>query len=74
MRPDDPDVIIFSCSLPTLTNDAWHLIRPQDEIWIKIEKRLFMSNQFENIETVSPEGTFCDTVQVPSGSGDMQLI
>ena len=26
------------------------------------------------IETVSPEGTFCDTVQVPSGDGDMQLI
>ena len=26
------------------------------------------------IETVSPEGTFCDTVQVPSGADDMQLI
>ena len=26
------------------------------------------------IETVSPEGTFCDTVQVPSGGGDMELI
>ena len=26
------------------------------------------------IETVSPEGTFCDTVQVPSGAGDMELI
>ena len=26
------------------------------------------------IETVSPEGTFCDTVQAPSGDGDMQLI
>ena len=26
------------------------------------------------VETVSPEGTFCDTVQVPSGAGDMQLI
>ena len=26
------------------------------------------------IETVSPEGTFCDTVQVPSGAADMQLI
>ena len=26
------------------------------------------------IETISPEGTFCDTVQVPSGVGDMQLI
>ena len=28
-----------------------------------------------SIETVSPEGTFCDTVQqVPSGVDDMQLI
>ena len=26
------------------------------------------------IEIVSPECTFCDTVQVPSGVGDMQLI
>ena len=26
------------------------------------------------IETVSPEGIFCDTVQVPSGADDMQLI
>ena len=26
------------------------------------------------VETVGPEGTFCDTVQVPSGAGDMQLI
>ena len=26
------------------------------------------------IETVSPEGTFCDTVQIPSGDGDMELI
>ena len=26
------------------------------------------------IETVSPEGTFCDTVQVPSNGGDMELI
>ena len=26
------------------------------------------------IETVSPEGTFCDNVQIPSGAGDMELI
>ena len=25
------------------------------------------------IETVSPEGTFCDTVQVPSRAGAMEL-
>ena len=28
----------------------------------------------KSIETVSPEGTFCDTVQVPSNGGDMELI
>ena len=27
-----------------------------------------------SIETVSPEGTFCDTVQVPSRDGNMELI
>ena len=26
------------------------------------------------IENVSPEGTFCDTVQIPSSVGDMELI
>ena len=26
------------------------------------------------IVIVSPEGTICDTVQVPSGDGDIQLI
>ena len=26
------------------------------------------------IETVSPEGTYCDTVQVPSDAADMELI
>ena len=28
----------------------------------------------EPIDTVSLKGTFCDTVQVPIGTGDMQLI
>ena len=28
----------------------------------------------QTIETVSPEGTFCDTVQIPSSVGDMELI
>ena len=27
-----------------------------------------------NIETVSPEGISCDTVQVPSRADDMELI
>ena len=33
-----------------------------------------LEQQRQAIETVSPEGTFCDTVQVRSGAGDMQLI
>ena len=32
------------------------------------------ANIGQAIKAVSPEGTFCDTVQVPSGVGDMQLI
>ena len=35
---------------------------------------MILENSCMIIETVSPEGTFCDTVQVPSGAGDMQLI
>ena len=30
--------------------------------------------RLKSIETVSPEGTFCDTVQAPSNGGDMELI
>ena len=33
----------------------------------------FIWEQFHN-EWLSLEGTFCDTVQVPSGAGDVQLI
>ena len=36
--------------------------------------RSFLSIIFHAIETVSPEGTFCDTVQIPSSVGDMELI
>ena len=32
------------------------------------------NKEFASIETVSPEGTFCDTVQFPSRGGDMELI
>ena len=28
----------------------------------------------KDIETVSPEGTFCDTVQIPAGADNMELI
>ena len=34
---------------------------------------LFWAKSIRPIETVSPEGTFCDTVQVPSSVGDMEL-
>ena len=46
-------------------------------MWIFYIDRLLIIWKYDrimNIETVSPEGTFCDTVQVPSGVGDMQLI
>ena len=32
-----------------------------------------LSLSLDRIETVSPEGAFCDTVQVPSSVGDMEL-
>ena len=32
------------------------------------------AHQIKAIETVSLEGTFCDTVHVLSGAGDMELI
>ena len=35
-----------------------------------MKSKLFFTDY---IETVSPEGTFCDTVQVPSSAGDMEL-
>ena len=38
------------------------------------EEEMRESNHMRDIETVSPEGTFCDTVQVPSNGGDMELI
>ena len=34
----------------------------------------FLAELERQIETVSPEGTFCDTVHVPSRGGDMELI
>ena len=34
---------------------------------------LFDCGAMATIETVSPEGTFCDTVQVPSSASDMEL-
>ena len=35
---------------------------------------MYVSVNWAVIETVSPEGTFCDTVQVPSRADGMQLI
>ena len=39
-----------------------------------VERGLHESEVPITIETVSPEGTFCDTVQIPSSVGDMELI
>ena len=33
----------------------------------------YQYSTFLTIETVSPEGSFCDIVQVPSSVGDMEL-
>ena len=54
-----------------------HVVR----IWLRNRPAKLSWNRYKNsqlqmlcLEYISPEGTFCDTVQVPSGAGDMQLI
>ena len=47
---------------------------PCISVYIKYVTFAWPYQQDFTIETVSPEGTFCDTVQVPSSVGDMQLI
>ena len=46
-------------------------ITDQCQYWLCFQKSM---RDYFIIETVSPEGTFCDTVQVPSRGGDMELI
>ena len=41
-------------------------------MWIDWTLYVFIQDH-SAIETVSPEGTFCDTVQVPSSADDMEL-
>ena len=41
------------------------------DVWYWLYTLTWWANEY--IETVSLEGTFCDTVQVPSGAGDIQL-
>ena len=53
--------VISSWSNPLVTFEAWNSID-------------MFAFHFVAIETVSPEGTFCDTVQIPSSVGDMELI
>ena len=58
------DVIINSCAkLSAALVNHWGLVTSYDGIWFML-----------HIETVSPGGTFCDTVQVPPGAHDMELI
>ena len=46
----------------------WFMLGPQK---LSLQATI---NYHGTIETVSPEGTFCDTVQIPSSVGDMELI
>ena len=52
-------------------DDVFRLFRHCDVTAVDLWRHTDMGT---GIETVSPEGTFCDTVQVPSGADDMQLI
>ena len=47
---------------------------PKAEIRLLRFSSLHKRSFYTGIETISLEGTFCDTVQVPSGVDDMQLI
>ena len=57
--------------LKTLLSFKFHSKTCIDHIFIKSDSNTHLTSC---IETVSPEGTFCDTVQVPSNGGDMELI
>ena len=55
----------------------WPSFRRRDRSYIRVQLTKFRwlgAYQAARWETVSPEGTFCDTVQVPSRGGDMELI
>ena len=43
-------------------------------MFVQTSDKEILKSVHQVIEIASPEGTFCDTVQVPSGVGDMQLI
>ena len=48
---------------------------PVWSVWNDVIRMVSVWTPFNSvIETVSQEGTFCDTVQVPSNGGDMELI
>ena len=48
--------------------------RSNMEFAISRPKMVRLPRNEKQIKTVNPEGTFCDTVQDPSGAGDMELI
>ena len=56
-----------------ITSDSQQVVICQNAHYGNIRCRGEWDEVRDSIETVSPEGTFCDTVQVPSGA-DMQLI
>ena len=63
MKHDSPSAVIYLTSAPILKYDE--TFGPP---------AILNLHWVIQIETVSPEGTFCDTVQVPSCGGDMELI
>ena len=57
-------------SVPSRSDNVLSLL---EALYLKEVSPKEMPN-YVHIETASPEGTFCDTVQVPSRGGDMELI
>ena len=72
MKPRLDDMLIHNLTLLFHAVGQIVCLKLMPKTPIQRLKRLFLDDY--PIETASPEGTFCDTIQVPSGAGDMQLI
>ena len=55
-----------SCHFDNFQCSQWWKFHQNEDISVSVS--------LAPIETVSPGGTFCDTVQVPSDAGDLQVI
>ena len=73
---DNDDTIIALCTVRHTANEIINeTLSVQTPVHLGIRKTSnTLNEEHHTIETVSPEGTFCDTLQVPSGAGDMQPI